>query len=81
MNLTNYYWYFESALTPRFCDEVIAYANKKKEVMALTSGYENKKVKCEKNKIVIFDAIEKHKAKIQTDTDTRMVININYEYI
>ena len=43
--------------------------------------FKNKKVKCEKNKIVIFDAIEKHKAKIQTDTDTRMVININYEYI
>ena len=41
--------------------------------------FKNKKVKCEKNKIVIFDAIEKHKAKIQTDTDTRMVININYE--
>ena len=42
--------------------------------------FKNKKVKCEKNKIVIFDAIEKHKAKIQTDPATRMVININYEY-
>ena len=40
-----------------------------------------KKVKCEKNKIVIFDAIKKHKAKIQTNTDTRMVININYELL
>tara|TARA_B100000900_G_C20117361_1_gene528424 strand:- start:31 stop:534 length:504 start_codon:yes stop_codon:yes gene_type:complete len=40
-----------------------------------------KKVKCEKNKIVIFDAIQKHKAKIQTNTDTRMVININYELL
>ena len=26
MNLSNYYWYFESALTPRFCDELIEYA-------------------------------------------------------
>ena len=25
MNLSNYYWYFKSALTPRFCDEVIKY--------------------------------------------------------
>ena len=34
MNISNYYWYFSSALTPRFCDEVINYANSKKEVMA-----------------------------------------------
>tara|TARA_R110001592_G_scaffold132413_2_gene346977 strand:+ start:7735 stop:8364 length:630 start_codon:yes stop_codon:yes gene_type:complete len=42
MNLFNHYWYFESALTPRFCDDVIAYANKQKEVMALTGGYQSK---------------------------------------
>ena len=27
MNISNYYWYFSGVLTPRFCDEVIAYAN------------------------------------------------------
>ena len=27
MNIFNYYWYFKSALTPRFCDDVIEYAN------------------------------------------------------
>ena len=43
--------------------------------------FKDKKVKCEKNKIVIFDSKIKHRAKIQTDTDTRMVINFNYEYI
>ena len=43
MNLTNYYWYFKSALTPKFCDEVISYANQQKEVIALTGGYEKKK--------------------------------------
>ena len=42
--------------------------------------FKNKKVKCEKNKIVIFNADQKHKAKIQTDKDIRIVININYEY-
>ena len=40
MNLTNYYWYFESALSPKFCDEVIKYANSKKEVLGRTGGYE-----------------------------------------
>ena len=38
MNLSNYFWYFKSALTPRFCDEVIKYALEKKETMALTGG-------------------------------------------
>ena len=44
MNISNYYWYFKSALTPRFCDEVINYANSKKEVMARTGGFGNKKL-------------------------------------
>ena len=36
MNLNNYYWCFKSVLTPRFCDDVINYANSQKEVMART---------------------------------------------
>ena len=38
MNLSNYFWYFKSALTPRFCDEVIKYALGQKETMAITGG-------------------------------------------
>ena len=34
MNLSNYYWHFPAALTPKFCDDVIAYANQQEEVMA-----------------------------------------------
>jgi len=44
MNISNYYWYFPSALTPRFCDDVIAYANAQKESMARTGGYENQEL-------------------------------------
>ncbi len=44
MNITNYYWYFTSALTPRFCDDVIAYANSQKEEIARTGGYEEGKL-------------------------------------
>ena len=44
MNLSNYYWYFKSALTPRFCDEVIKYALSQQEEMARTGGYEDKKL-------------------------------------
>ena len=38
MNLSNYFWCFKSALTPRFCDDVIDYALDKKETMAITGG-------------------------------------------
>ena len=44
MNISNYYWYFKSALTPRFCDDVIAYANKQKEVLARTGGYDKEEL-------------------------------------
>jgi len=44
MNISNYYWYFTSALTPRFCDDVIAYANAQKESMARTGGYEDQQL-------------------------------------
>ena len=42
MNLTNHYWYFQSALTPRFCDEVIKYGTMHEEQLALTGGFDNK---------------------------------------
>jgi PKHD-type hydroxylase len=44
MNISNYYWHFPAALTPKFCDDVIAYANSQEEVMARTGGYDNKKL-------------------------------------
>ena len=47
MNISNHYWYFKSALTPKFCDDVIAYANQQKEVMARTGGYGDRKLKKE----------------------------------
>ena len=47
MNISNYYWYFSGVLTPKFCDEVIKYANAQKEVMARTGGYGDRKLKKE----------------------------------
>ena len=43
MNLKNYYYYFQEALTPRFCDEVIKYGISKQEQLALTGSYDKKK--------------------------------------
>ena len=44
MNISNHYWYFKSALTPRFCDDVIEYALQQKEVLARTGDYDKKEL-------------------------------------
>ena len=62
MNLSNYYWYFQSALTPKFCDDVIKYGLSNKDQLAITGGYDDKKltkediknIKRKRNSNVIF---------------------------
>ena len=41
MNITNYYWYFQSAIPERICDMIVQYgrAEKKREIMAITGGF------------------------------------------
>ena len=41
MNISNYYWYFKSAIPPKICDDIIKYGLSKSETMARTGGYEN----------------------------------------
>ena len=43
MNLSNYYWYFKSALTPKFCDDVIKFALSSKETMGVIGDYTDAK--------------------------------------
>jgi PKHD-type hydroxylase len=42
MNLKYYYWYFQSALSPKFCDDLIKYGESKREEVALTGTYGKK---------------------------------------
>jgi len=44
----------------------------------LLDPIKRKEVKCEENKLLIFDGKIKHSAVAQTDTDQRLVINFNY---
>ena len=41
MNISNYYWYFESAVPPRICDLIVKYgkSEKEREIMAITGGF------------------------------------------
>ena len=39
MNLTNYYWYYQSAVPSRICDEIVKYSKSIQGQMAVTGGY------------------------------------------
>ena len=38
MNLTNYYWYFQSAIPERICDDIVKYGHQLQHQLALTGG-------------------------------------------
>jgi PKHD-type hydroxylase len=42
MNLTNYYWYFKSAVPERVCDDIVRYGKSLQDRMAVTGGYGNR---------------------------------------
>ena len=41
MNISNYYYYFQSAIPPRICDLIVKYgkSEKEREQQAITGGY------------------------------------------
>ena len=39
MNISNYYWYFISAIPPKLCDDIIKYGLSHSESLARTGGY------------------------------------------
>jgi len=44
MNISNYYWYFKSAIPPRICDDIIRYGLSQAETIARTGGYGDKEL-------------------------------------
>ena len=48
MNLKNYYYYFQSALTPKICDDILAYGKSHQAEMAVTGGYDRSNGKMSK---------------------------------
>ena len=39
MNLSNYYWYFKSAIPPKICDDIIKYGLSHQEDLAITGNF------------------------------------------
>ena len=61
MNLTNYYWYFQSAVPERICDEIVRYGKSISDQMAVTGGYgDGKKL----NKAQVKDLKKKRNSNI-----------------
>ena len=44
MNLIHYYWYFKSIIPERICNDIVKYGHQMQDQMAVTGGYENKKL-------------------------------------
>ena len=42
MNLTNYFWYFKSAIPERICDDIVRHGKSIQDQMALTGGFGKK---------------------------------------
>ena len=38
MNLKNYYWYFQSVIPERICDDIVKYGNSLQDQIAVTGG-------------------------------------------
>ena len=43
MNLLNYYWYFQSAIPERICDDIVRYGKSLQDQIAVTGGFSNNK--------------------------------------
>ena len=44
MNLTNYYWYFQSAIPSRICDDIVKYGHQLQDQTALTGNFSSNKL-------------------------------------
>ena len=44
MNLTNYYWYFKSAIPEHICDDICKYGKQLQDQIAITGGYQVEKL-------------------------------------
>jgi|TARA_R100000664_G_scaffold24433_2_gene34214 PKHD-type hydroxylase len=77
MNLTNYYWYYKSAIPERICDEIVRYGKSISDEIAVTGGFNNSK---KLNKKQIKDLKQKRDSNIVWMSD-RWIYNEIQPYI
>ena len=77
MNLTNYYWYFKSAIPSHICDDISKYGKQLQDQMAITGGYSDSK---KLNKKQVIDLKKKRNSDIVWMSD-RWIYNEIQPYI
>jgi len=73
MNLQNYYYYFQSALTPKFVDDIVEYGKQHTAEMAVTGSANDKGMKDDKGKLTkkaVKNIQQKRKSDIVWMNDT-----------
>jgi len=76
MNLEYYYWYFQSVIPPKICDDIIEYGKSQQEQIALTGDYDPEKV----SEDDIKDVSKKRKSNVVWMSD-RWIYNEIHPYI
>ena len=76
MNLEYYYWYFQSVIPPKICDDILEYGKSKQEQIALTGDYDPEKV----SEDDIKDVSKKRKSNVVWMSD-RWIYNEIHPYI
>ena len=76
MNLTNYYWYFKSAIPERICDDIVKYGHQLQDQMAVTGGLGGRKL----NKKEVQDLKKKRDSDIVW-LNERWIYNAIHPYI
>tara|TARA_R100000664_G_scaffold24940_1_gene34842 strand:- start:2259 stop:2903 length:645 start_codon:yes stop_codon:yes gene_type:complete len=84
MNLDNHFWYFQSALSNKFCDQLVEYALSLKDQIGLTGNITNKpRKKDNKNKLSKKDLLDLRKKRDSNVVwlDERWIYNEVQPYI
>jgi PKHD-type hydroxylase len=77
MQLVDYFWYFKSALSPQFCEEVIRYCQSKEKLLGVTGHYNHPK---ELNLEQLKDLKQKRNSDVVWVND-QWIMNEIYPYI
>ena len=84
MNLDNHFWYFQSALSKKFCDQLVEYALSLKDQIGLTGNITSKpRKKNQKNKLSKKDLLDLRKKRDSNVVwlDERWIYNEVQPYI
>jgi len=73
MNLQYYYWYFQSVIPPKICDDIIEYGKSQQEQIALTGDYKPDSVSKDDIKVILDDIADSDKYELTIDIQSQTI--------